>query len=167
MPLCVQLQMHWRCHNVIMMSHNVVTITQPCSQAHFCAPLGERAEESLGTRLTMTYCPYVPFSSPTNISSSSFSSSSISSSGKPEISATALDPRLFNICFRKWLGPRWSKGENAEKSGSQRSEWAHSELNVDKWNDNCEAKSEAKGPRPSRGLQVDLSFARNVSYAVR
>ena len=28
-----------------------------------------------------------------------------------------------------------------------------SELNVDNWNDNCEAKS----PRPLRGLQVDFS----------
>ena len=27
-----------------------------------------------------------------------------------------------------------------------------SELNVDNWNDNCEAKSEAKSPRPLRGL---------------
>ena len=35
------------------------------------------------------------------------------------------------------------------------------------WNDNCEAKSEAKGPRPLRGLQVDFSLTRNVSYAVR
>ena len=42
-----------------------------------------------------------------------------------------------------------------------------SELNVDKWNDNCEAKSEAKSPRPLRGLQVDFSLTRNVSYAVR
>ena len=38
-----------------------------------------------------------------------------------------------------------------------------SELNVD----NCEAKSEAKSPRPLRGLQVDFSLTRNVSYAVR
>ena len=42
-----------------------------------------------------------------------------------------------------------------------------SELNVDNWNDNCEAKSEAKSPRPLRGLQVDFSLTRNVSYAVR
>ena len=42
-----------------------------------------------------------------------------------------------------------------------------SELNVDNWNDNCEAKGEAKSPRPLRGLQVDFSFTRNVSYAVR
>ena len=42
-----------------------------------------------------------------------------------------------------------------------------SELNVDDWNDNCEAKSEAKSPRPLRGLQVDFSLTRNVSYAVR
>ena len=42
-----------------------------------------------------------------------------------------------------------------------------SELNVDNWNDNCEAKSEAKSPRPLRGLQVDFSLSRNVSYAVR
>ena len=41
------------------------------------------------------------------------------------------------------------------------------ELNVDNWNDNCEAKSEAKTPRPLRGLQVDSSLTRNVSYAVR
>ena len=34
-----------------------------------------------------------------------------------------------------------------------------SELNVDNWNDNCGAKSEAKSPRPSCGLQVD---SRNV-----
>ena len=42
-----------------------------------------------------------------------------------------------------------------------------SELNVDNWNDNCETKSEAKSPRPLRGLQVDFSLTRNVSYAVR
>ena len=42
-----------------------------------------------------------------------------------------------------------------------------SELNVDNWNDNCEAKSEAKSPRPLRRLQVDFSLTRNVSYAVR
>ena len=42
-----------------------------------------------------------------------------------------------------------------------------SELNVDNWNDNCEAKSEAKSPRPLRGLQVDFSLTRDVSYAVR
>ena len=42
-----------------------------------------------------------------------------------------------------------------------------SELNVDNWNDNCEAKSDAKSPRPLRGLQVDFSLTRNVSYAVR
>ena len=42
-----------------------------------------------------------------------------------------------------------------------------SELNVDNWNDNCEAKSEAKSPRPLRGLQVDFSLTCNVSYAVR
>ena len=40
-------------------------------------------------------------------------------------------------------------------------------LRVDNWNDNCEAKSEAKSPRPLRGLQVDSSLTRNVSYAVR
>ena len=28
-------------------------------------------------------------------------------------------------------------------------------------------KSEAKRPRPLRGLQVDFSLVRNVSYAVR
>ena len=42
-----------------------------------------------------------------------------------------------------------------------------SELDVDNWNDNCEAKSEAKSPRPLRGLQVHFSLTRNVSYAVR
>ena len=42
-----------------------------------------------------------------------------------------------------------------------------SELIVDNWNDNCEAKSEAKSPRPLRGLQVDSSLTRNVPYAVR
>ena len=42
-----------------------------------------------------------------------------------------------------------------------------SELNVDNWNDNCEAKIEAKSPRPLRGLQVDSSLTRNVPYAVR
>ena len=41
-----------------------------------------------------------------------------------------------------------------------------SELNVDNWNGNCEAKSEAKSPRPLRGLQVDFSLTRNVPYAV-
>ena len=41
------------------------------------------------------------------------------------------------------------------------------ELNVDNWKDNCKAKSEAKSPRPLRGLQVDFSLTRNVSYAVR
>ena len=44
---------------------------------------------------------------------------------------------------------------------------ATSELNVDNWNDNCEAKSEAKSPRPLRGFQVDSSLTRNVPYAVR
>ena len=38
---------------------------------------------------------------------------------------------------------------------------------VDNWNNNCEAKREAKSPRPLRGLQVDFSLTRNVSYAVR
>ena len=42
-----------------------------------------------------------------------------------------------------------------------------SELNVDNWKDNCEAKSEAKSPRPLRGFQVDSSLTRNVPYAVR
>ena len=42
-----------------------------------------------------------------------------------------------------------------------------SELNVDNWKDNCEAKSEAISPRPLRGFQVDFSLTRNVSYAVR
>ena len=42
-----------------------------------------------------------------------------------------------------------------------------SELNVDNWNDNCEANSEAKSPRPLRGLQVDFSLTRNVSCALR
>ena len=42
-----------------------------------------------------------------------------------------------------------------------------SELNVDNWNDNFEAKSEAKSPRHLRGLQVDSSLTRNVPYAVR
>ena len=42
-----------------------------------------------------------------------------------------------------------------------------SELNVDNWNDNCEAKSEAKSPRPLRGLQVHSSLTRHVPYAVR
>ena len=37
-----------------------------------------------------------------------------------------------------------------------------SELNVDNWNDNCEAKSEAKRPRPLRGLQVDFSLLRGL-----
>ena len=32
--------------------------------------------------------------------------------------------------------------------------------------DNCEAKSEAKSPRPLRVLQVDSSLTCNVSYAV-
>ena len=42
-----------------------------------------------------------------------------------------------------------------------------SELNEDNWNDNCEAKTEAKSPKPLRGLQVDFSLTRYVSYAVR
>ena len=56
-------------------------------------------------------------------------------------------------------------------SRQRRQQLVSSELNVDNWNDNCEAckkaKSEAKSPRPLRGLQVDFSLARNVSYAVR
>ena len=43
----------------------------------------------------------------------------------------------------------------------------NSELNVDNWNDNCEAKSEAKSPRLLRGFQVDFSLICNVSYAVK
>ena len=52
-------------------------------------------------------------------------------------------------------------------AGSTQSKHTVSELDVDNWNDNCEAKSEAKRPRPLRGLQVDFSLTRNVSYAVR
>ena len=33
-------------------------------------------------------------------------------------------------------------------------------FNVDNWNDNCEAKSEAKSHRPLRGFQVDFSLTR-------
>ena len=39
------------------------------------------------------------------------------------------------------------------------------ELNVDNWNDNCEAKSEAKRPRPLRGFQVD--FNSHVMFLTR
>ena len=42
-----------------------------------------------------------------------------------------------------------------------------SELNVDNWNDNCEAKVRQKVPGLLRGLQVDFSLTRNVSYVVR
>ena len=59
----------------------------------------------------------------------------------------------------KSLGTRLSEVETVGRD---------SELNnVDNWNDNCEAKSEAKSPRPLCGLQVDFSLTRNVSYAVR
>ena len=58
----------------------------------------------------------------------------------------------------KSLGTRLSEVETVGRD---------SELNVNNWNDNCEAKSEAKSPRPLCGLQVDFSLTRNVSYAVR
>ena len=51
-------------------------------------------------------------------------------------------------------------GKKAGKVETVNSMWSN-------WNDNCEAKSEAKSPRPLRGLQVDSSLTRNVSYAVR
>ena len=35
------------------------------------------------------------------------------------------------------------------------------------WITGTMAKSEAKSPRPLRGLQVDFSLTHNVSYAVR
>ena len=60
--------------------------------------------------------------------------------------------RLWNIC--RGLGTRMDPMLSP------------SELNVDNWNDNCEAKSKAKSPRPLRGLQVDSSLTCNVSYAV-
>ena len=60
--------------------------------------------------------------------------------------------RLWNIC--RGLGTRMDPMLSP------------SELNVDNWNDNCEAKSEAKSPRPLRGLQVDSSLTCNVSYVV-
>ena len=40
-----------------------------------------------------------------------------------------------------------------------------SELNVDNWNDNCEAKSEEKSPWLLRDLQVD--FSPNVMFLIR
>ena len=71
---------------------------------------------------------------------------------------------ISNHCWtRYWWGCKyqqkkiWGEGKGLQPS----------ELNVDNWNDNCEAKSEAKSPRPLRGLQVDFSLTRNVSYAVR
>ena len=42
-----------------------------------------------------------------------------------------------------------------------------SELNVDNWNDNCEAKSEGESPMPLRVLHVDFSLTCNVPYAIR
>ena len=48
-------------------------------------------------------------------------------------------------CFEVNLA--WAMPTNAEKVKI-------SELNVDNWNDNCEAKSEAKRPRPLRGLHI-------------
>ena len=60
----------------------------------------------------------------------------------------------------------WTQG-CFRRSSSVPKEGRSSELNVDNWNDNWEAKSEAKSPRPLRGFQVDFSLTRNVSYAVR
>ena len=65
--------------------------------------------------------------------------------------------RISSYRMRAWLRHR----------GPFLQQFSPSELNVDNWNDNCEAKSEAKSPRPLRGLQVDFSLTRNVSYAVR
>ena len=69
------------------------------------------------------------------------------------------DQAIANFVPRAFAGTKW-RHEARECPG-------YSELNVDKWNDNCEAKSEAKSPRPLRGLQVDSSRTRNVPYAVR
>ena len=49
----------------------------------------------------------------------------------------------------------------------QNQQYETNELKVDNWKDNCEAKCEAKRPRSLRGLQVDFSLTRNVSYTVR
>ena len=42
----------------------------------------------------------------------------------------------------------------------------YSELNVDNWNDNCEAKSEAKSPMPLRGNYVTC-YMLHVTYVYR
>ena len=67
---------------------------------------------------------------------------------------TATDVRMRK-CLSAVFSPLLSKQEFT------------SELNVDNWNDNCEAKSEAKSPRLLRGLQVDFNLTRNFSYAAR
>ena len=63
-----------------------------------------------------------------------------------------------------------TRGSNLPRVERKTKSWVQgcpSELNVDNWNDNCEAKSEEKSPRPLRGSQVDFSLTHNVSYAVR
>ena len=67
----------------------------------------------------------------------------------------------------RYIGPTDLKNRTGSSNLHLENEAGSSELNVDNWNDNCEAKSEAKSPRPLRGLQVDFSLTRNVSYAVR
>ena len=42
-----------------------------------------------------------------------------------------------------------------------------SELNMDNWNDNCKAKSEAKSPRHLRGLQVDFSRIKGLELTCK
>ena len=71
--------------------------------------------------------------------------------------------RSFPVLSRKFGAPAVAVGIY----GLTEKQEAISELNVDNWNDNCEAKSEAKSPSPLRRLQVDFSLTRNVSYAVR
>ena len=54
----------------------------------------------------------------------------------------------------------WSEIFRSPSEAKYGGQWGPSELNVDNGNDNCEAKSEAKSPRPLRGLQVDFSLLR-------
>ena len=62
---------------------------------------------------------------------------------------------MINMLAISELRKRPSNSEVDNASRDCFCDWLFvSELNVDNWNDNCEAKSEAKRPRTLRGLQV-------------
>ena len=85
------------------------------------------------------------------------------------LSHNSFHIHAYCTCATKCILPlrRTQASQYDAAEGAAKGLMGSSELNVDNWNDNCEAKSEAKRPRPLRGLQVEFSLTRDVSYAVR